>query len=238
MKKLFGILWIISTVGLYSCKKEEVITATEPPYIDFSSVENPFQEDSIIHAAKGKSFTIEALLLDQVGIKSFNVHYPDWYLNNTIVLTEYYPDEILYDYDLSFNFKVPGDVDEEEEFVLKLTTTNLGNLYTEKNVVIRLDGDYVAPVILDIEPGNNSTVSSQGFRIKFRVQDNEKLKYVVFKFPHENVYDSITSFRGGKAYSYDQPFEGLPNGKYDFYIRAVDMYENSREKSVNFSISD
>jgi hypothetical protein len=83
MKKLFGILWIISTVGLYSCKKQEGITATEPPHIDFSSVENPFQEDSIIHAAKGKTFTIEALLLDQVGIKSFNVYYPDWYLNNT-----------------------------------------------------------------------------------------------------------------------------------------------------------
>jgi len=238
MRKLFGILWIISTVGLYSCKEEEGITATEPPHIDFSSVENPFQEDSIIHAARGKTFTIEALLLDQVGIKSFNVYYPDWYLDNTIELTEYYPDEILYDYDLSFNFKVPGDVDEEEEFVLKLTTSNLGNLYTEKNVVIRLDGDYVAPTITDIEPGNNSTNPSEGFRIKYRVQDNEELKYVVFKFPHENIYDSITSFRGGKAYSYDQAFEGLPDGKYDFYIRAVDMFENSREKNVNFSISD
>lgn len=238
MKKLFGILWIISTLGLYSCKKEEGITATEPPYIDFSTVENPFQEDSIIHAAKGKTFTIEALLLDQVGIKNFNVYYPDWYLDNTIELTEYYPDEVLYEYDLSFNFRVPSDVDEDEEFVLKLSSTNLGNLSTEKSIVLKMDGDYVAPTITDIEPGNNSTLPSYGFRIKYRVQDNVQLKYVVFKFPQENLYDSITSFRGGKAYNYDQAFEGLPDGKYDFYIRAVDMFENSREKNVNFSISD
>jgi len=236
--KGIGILWILFAVGLCSCKKEEGITATEPPHIDFSSVENPFQEDSIIHAAKGKVFSIEALLLDQVGIKNFNVYFPDWYLDNTIELTEYYPDEILFEYKLLFNFQVPGDVDEEEEFILKLTTTNLGKLSSEKNIIVRMDGDYIAPVISGVEPANNSIVSALGFGIKFRVQDNEELKYVVFKFPHENVYDSITSFRGGKAYNYDQAFENLPDGKYDYYIRAVDMFENTREKSVNFSISE
>jgi len=238
MKKIPGILLVCTIIWLISCDGEDGITASEPPGVDFSSVENPFQEDSIIHAAIGKSFTIEALLLDEVGLKSFKLYYPDWYLDNTIDLTEYYPDETLFEYAMSFNFKVPGDVDEEEEFVLKLTATNLGNLQTEKEITVRLDGDYVAPTITDIEPGNNATVASQGFRIKFRVQDNEELKYVVFSFPHANVYDSITSFRGGKAYNYDQPYEGLPDGKYDFYIKAVDMFENSREKNVNFSISD
>lgn len=238
MKKIRGILLVCSIIWLISCDGEDGITASELPRVDFSSVENPFQEDSIIHAAIGKSFTIEALLLDEVGMKSFTLYYPEWYLDNTINLTEFYPDETLYEYTMSFNFKVPGDVDEDEEFVIKLTATNLGNLHTEKDIIIRMDGDYTPPTITDIEPGNNATVSSQGFRIKFKVQDNEELKYVLFKFPHAHVYDSITSFRGGKAYSHDQPFEDLSDGKYDFYIKAVDMFENSREKNVNFSISD
>jgi hypothetical protein len=238
MNKIFVFLLVFTLTCFTSCDQGEGITASEPPSVDFSSVENPFQEDSLIHGAKGKHFTMEAVLLDAVGLKSFQLYYPEWYLDNTINLTEFYPGETLYEYHMSYNFRVPDDADEEEEFVIKLTATNLGNLYTEKEFILKLDGDYTAPTITDIEPGNNAAVSAQGFRIKFRVQDDEELKYVVFRFPYAQVYDSITSFRGGKAYNYDQPFEDLPDGKYEFHILAVDLFENSREKNINFTITD
>jgi len=238
MKKVVGIILIMSVAWLHSCTKEGGITATHPPDLVFSSGESPFQEDSIIHAAAGKKFNVAAYLTDEVGLKSFNFYYPDWYLDNTINLTEFYPGKTLLEYDLSFNFTVPKDVDPEEEFSLGLTTTNLGGLSSERNVIVRLDGDYNAPVISNIEPGNNAILPSEGLRVKFRVQEDEKLKYVVFYFPGAAVYDSITSFRGGKAYSYDEAYDHLSEGKYSFTIKAVDMFENTREKSVAFIISN
>ncbi len=239
MKHVAAILLLFSMAWLSSCNTSGgEITATDPPVILLSSGESPFQEDSIIHAAVGKTFTVSAELLDVVGMKSFNLYYPDWYLDNTILLTEYYPGETLHEYDMSFNFKVPNDVDPEEEFRLNLTATNLGNLSAQTEVIVRLDGDYIPPSITEVEPGNNSTVLSAGLHIKFRVQDNEELKYVVFWFPEASVYDSITSFRGGKAYSYDESYEFLDNGKYSFSITAVDMFENRREKNIDFTISD
>ncbi len=238
MKNVVGIFLLVTMAWLQSCEKEGGITASVPPGVAYNSVDNPYQEDSVIHAAVGKTFTIGADLTDIVGLKSFNLYYPDWYLNNTIDLTEFYPNEILYEYAMSFNFKVPSDVDAESEYILKLTATNLGGLYTEKDVSVRMDGDYNAPVISDIEPGNNAILPAAGLRVKFKVKEDEELKYVVFHFPGAGVYDSITSFRGGKAYSYDEPYDHLPEGKFDFTIKAVDMFENTREKSVTFIISN
>jgi hypothetical protein len=238
MKNVTGLLLFLLVLAFVSCDKEEKIVASTPPGVEFSSVDNPFQDDNIIHAAIGKRFTIYARFSDDIGLKDFNLYYPDWYLDNTIDLTHYYSDETLLSYDLSFNFDVPDDVDENEEFHLTLRVSNLGDLYTEQQVIVRLDGDYNAPVISEVLPINNSTVPSAGLRVQFRVQEDEELKYVVFSFPGAMVYDSITTFRGGKAYSYDEPYDHLQAGKYSFSIKAVDMFENTREKNVDFTISD
>ena len=238
MKKISGIILICTAILSYSCENEDVITATKPPDVIFPTGQNPFQEDSILHAAPGRDFTIEATLSDDVGLKSFNILYPDWYLDNTINLTEYYPDTILNEYDLSYHFKVPDDSDEESEYIFSLTATNLGGLSTVREIIVRLDGDYEAPAISNVYPGNNSAVSSFNLRIQFKVQENVKLKFVVLDFPLASVYDSITTFRGGKAYSYDEPYDHLPEGKYTFVIRAVDMFENIREKNVIFTVSE
>jgi len=238
MRNVVGITLLLTMVWVQSCEKEGGITASIPPGVDYSSVDNPYQEDSIIHAAVGKIFTIGADLTDEVGLKSFNLYYPDWYLDNTIDLTEFYPDEVLHEYQMSFNFKVPSDADAGSEYMMKLTVTNLGGLSTEKDVLVRMDGDYSAPLITDIEPGNNAILPAAGLRVRFKVKEDEELKYVVFNFPGAGVYDSITSFRGGKAYSYDEAYDHLPEGKFDFTIKAVDMFENTREKSVAFIISN
>lgn len=238
MKHFAGCLLIILMLGIVSCDKDPEITATEAPGVEFPAGENPFQNDSIIHAAVGKKFTINATLSDAVGLTSFNLYYPDWYLNNTIDLTHFYPDETLLEYKMSFHFEVPDDVDQDEEYHIRLTVTNLGNLFTERELVVRMDGDYSSPTISEVWPVNNSTVPSAGMQISFRVQDDRELKYVVFDFPGGMVYDSITSFRGGKAYSYDEAFEDLAAGNYSFSIKAVDSFENFREKNVDFTISE
>jgi len=238
MKRIAGSILFLLVMGLVACDKEPEITASEAPEVVFPSGEDPFQDDSIIHAAVGKTFTINAALSDAVGLLNFNLYYPDWYLDNTIDLTHFYPGETLMEYDMSFNFEVPDDADQEEEYSLRLRVTNLGELYTEKELVVRLDGDYSSPTITEVWPINNSTVPSAGMHITFRVQDDRELKYVVFDFPGGMVYDSVTSFRGGKAYFYDEPFEDLVAGDYSFSIRAFDSFENSREKNVDFTISE
>jgi len=238
MRTIGGSIILLTALLLCTCEGDSGITATDPPGVDLSMVENPFQEDSIIHAAPGKTFSVHARLTDEVGLKEFRFFYPDWYLDNTVDLTWYYPDETLYEYDMAFQFRVPADASYEEEFVLQYTATNLGGLSSEKQFLVRMDGDYEAPRIFDVAPANNEILPSDGFRIGFKVSENEELKYVVFRFPAASAYDSVTSFRGGKAFSYDEPFEGLAEGNYDFTIRAVDMFENAREKNVNFLIRD
>jgi hypothetical protein len=238
MKNVAGILLFLLVLGSLSCDNGEEIAATDPPGVVFSSGGNPFQDDNIIHAAVGERFILYADLSDGVGLRSFNLFYPDWYLDNTIDLTAYYPDETLLEYGMSFGFEVPDDVEQDGEFLLQLTVTNLGGLSTEKEIVVRLDGDYNPPDISEVEPVNNAVVSPTGLRIAFRVQEDRELQYVVFRFPQTAVYDSITSFRGGKAFSYDEPFGELSAGKYTYTIKAMDMFDNAREKSVDFIISE
>jgi len=237
MKKFHGAWILILGLILNSCDQGNGIETTEAPRVDFANITNPFQEDSLVHAAPGERLRLEAWLRDEVGIQRFHLYYPLWDLDNTIEVAEYYPDRVLYEYLLSFGFEVPPDTDPDEEYILMLTVTNRGGLTTEREVYVAMDGDYQSPVISEVSPGNNEIVEGDAVNIKFRVQENEELKYVVFHFPAMEIYDSVTSFRGGKAYAYDQVFDGLTEGKYRFTIRARDMYENSREKEVNFLIS-
>lgn len=236
MKKLQLIIICCILAVSYSCQDDEGITATVPPQIKFES-ENPFQEDSLIHAAEGKTFTIEATLTDDVGLKSFTVQKPDWNLNNTVDLTKYYT-TTLNEYKVAYSFGIPYELNADSIYTLKLSATNLGDLSITKEFYIRLDGDYKAPEITDVVPGNNEIISSNDVSISFRIAEDVKMKYVIFELPVLNIKDSITSFKGGKGYNHDEVYTISKNGKYNFKIRAYDMYLNENSKTINFTINN
>jgi len=161
MKNFGFILLLIALILITGCKKDDEITASEAPGISFISDENGFQEDDVIRGAQGQTMTIRAELTDDVGIKSFRIFYPEWDLDNTVDVAQYYPDQVLTTYTMEYNFLIPDDADNYKNHEINLTITNLGNLNTETTFTVEMDGDYEAPVITNLYPGNNSTVLSR-----------------------------------------------------------------------------
>lgn len=236
MKNLVLIILLAVPLLFSTCKKEETITATVPPSIDFVSDEYGFQTDNIISGAPSKTMTARAVLNDDVGIKSFTISYPEWELNNTISVYEYYPDEVLNTYLMEYSFLIPADADESKNHEIALTVTNLGGLNTESQIIVILDGDYDPPVIANEFPGNNSTVPGEGLYFEFEVSDNVGLKYVVVEFPSFGFYDSITDFEDPKFLSYRKNINVQEFESYDYIIRASDHFMNQDSKSILFNV--
>ena len=88
--------------------------------------------------------TVTADFSDAVGIKSFNLSYPQWELNNTIDLIEYYPGQQLKTYRMVYNFLIPDDADETQTHGIKLTATNLGDLSSAKMITVVMNGDILS----------------------------------------------------------------------------------------------
>ena len=223
MKKQVLILMIAGLFTFSMCKKkEDSITATDPPTIDFISDEFGFQTDNMISGAVGKTMTVRAEFKDNVGVKSFTISYPDWQLDNTVMVTDFYPGQVLNTYTMEYNFLSPSDADESKSHDMELKVTNLGNLTSEADIIVVLDGDYEAPAIFNEFPGNNSTVPEEGLFWRFEVTDNVALDYVVVEFPSVNYYDSITKFEDPKAFSFEKKLNLATNETYNYSIRAAD----------------
>lgn len=235
MKYTIAVL-ILSIFVLYACKKEEKVTAEHPPEITFISDDGGYQNDDVISGAKGVQMTVRAEFTDAVGIKTFRLSYPEWELNNTINLTEYYPDEVLYSYIMEYNFLVPADADDSKIHEMSLTATNLGDLSSNVIITVVLDGDYEPPVITNVFPGNNATVPAEGLQISFDVSDNISLDYVVFEITNFNYYDSIYDFEDPTFFSYSKNINVNPEETYNYKIRTADHFNNITEVDVSFNI--
>jgi len=236
MKSSIVILIVLGLLILNSCKKEDEITAESPPNVEFISDDSGFQQDNVIAGAVGETMNVKAKLTDAVGIKSFSLSYPDWNLGNTIDLTEYYPGQVLYNYTMDYNFLIPADADESKNHELKLTVINLGNLSTTKTITVVMDGDYEAPVISNIIPGNNSTVPGETINVSFDVSDNISLDYVVFEIENFNYYDSIYVFDNPKFFTYSKNINVDPNTTYYYSIKTADHFSNHTLQAVQFNI--
>jgi len=229
---LVAIILVFST-----CKKtENPPTASTSPTIDYISDEYGFQIDNAISGAPGKTMTVRAELSDELGIKSFNINYPEWELENTVDLTTYYPDEALLSYTMEYNFLIPDDADESKVHEMGFTVNNVGNLSTNSSIVVILDGDYEAPVIFNEFPGNNATVPAEGLSLNFDVSDNKGLAYVVVEFPSFNFYDSITEFSNPKEFSYSKNINVQDLESYEYSIRASDFFNNTDGKEILFNV--
>jgi len=236
MKNFAIILLLAGLILIAGCKKDDEITASEPPGISFISDENGFQEDDVIRGAQGQTMTIRAELTDDVGIKSFRIFYPEWDLDYTVDVAQYYPGEVLYTYTMEYNFLIPDDADTSISHQINLTITNLGNLNTETTFTVEMDGDYEAPVITNLYPGNNSTVPEEGLKLTFDVYDNIALRYVVVELPSHNLYDSITTFSDPTFFHYQKLFTGQVNETYTYNIRVSDHFDNQIVEDNKFNV--
>jgi len=164
------------------------------------------------------------------------LYYPEWELDNTINLTEYYPDEVLNSYIMEYNFYIPADADDSNIHEMNLTVTNLGDLSSNVIITVILNGDYEPPVISNIYPGNNSTVPAEDLAIQFEVTDNISLDYIIVEIPNFNYYDSVYIFNDPRSYSYHKNITVNPQETYSFTIRTSDKFGHLAEESVSFNI--
>jgi len=236
MKNKVFILIMIALVALVTCKKDEPITATDPPQMKFISDEAGYQEDDVVRGAQGQTMTVRAEFTDDVGIQSFRLSYLDWNLDNTVNLTEYYPDETLKKYQMEYYFEIPSDADESKSHEIKLTVTNLGNLSSEAMITVLLDGDYEAPQITNLYPGNNSTVPAEDMKLTFDATDNIALRYIVVEVPSHNLYDSITNFPDPKFYHYRKFLTVQTSQTYTYNIRVADHFNHQAVQDAVFNI--
>jgi len=221
---------------LLGCKKEEKITAEFPPEVTYLSDDQGYQQGDVVSGAPGVKMTIRAEFNDNVGIKSFRLVYPEWELDNTIDLTQIYPEEVIKTYTMEYYFQIPADADESKNHEIGLVITNLGDISTNSSFTVMLNGDYEAPVISNVYPGNNSTVPQEGLQISFEVTDNISLEYVVVEIHNFNYYDSITQFSDPKFLSYHKNISVNPAETYSFSIRTSDHFNNSSQQAVSFNI--
>jgi hypothetical protein len=237
MKRTFIPILFVLLIILSGCKKkEDEITANAPPTIAFISDENGFQINDLIKGAVGQTMTFRADIADDVGIKSFQIYYPDWDLNNTVDLIAYYPNEVLNNYTIEYIFLIPEDAIQSINHEIKLNVTNRGNLTLNSGFTVTLDGDYEAPSITNLYPGNNATVPPEGLKLSFDVTDNLGLQYVVVEVPSHNLYDSITSFSDSKNFHYQKFISGVVAESYTYSIRVNDHFNNKVAEDAIFHI--
>jgi len=236
MKKKLGILILIVLVTLITCKKDDPITASDPPGVTFISDDAGYQEDNVVRGAQGQTMTVRANFTDDVGLKSFKISYPDWDLDNTVNLIEYYPDEVLKSYQMEYIFKIPTDADDTKSHEMRLTVTNLGELSAEYLITVLMDGDYEAPKLSNLYPGNNATVPEEGLQITFDASDNMSLKYVVVEIPSHNLYDSITIFTDPTFYHYRKFISGEAAQTYTYNVRVSDHFNHKAVQNSTFTV--
>ncbi|WP_290792289.1 hypothetical protein [Flavihumibacter sp. UBA7668] len=122
---------------LMACRKDDLPDAPNPPEIALT-------RDTII-AVQGSIFTIDALLTDQVGLRSFNLRYDEWFLNNTISLQD---SSNPATYRVQYKFRMPENAANKIHTIV-LTGTNVGGIESTKEIVVMQDTDFPRMYLTD-----------------------------------------------------------------------------------------
>lgn len=231
-------LWtfLMTVLCFAGCKEEATVFADVDglnPSIDLTT--------DHIRTELGKQFTLTGEITDNDGIKSIQLICYELDLEKTIDLLAIY-DEIKYEYDLSYKFIMPEEV-ELNEFTIKVIVTDLGGRTTEQSVKITTDGDSISPVISDVNPADKTvyvllTEGSTSHNLSFNVTDDKGLDYVKIVIPELNVNEIIEVEENVRELNvvktFNLPFE---NKEYSVEISAVDLLGNIQIYTYNIVAS-
>lgn len=217
--KLLCIFCLI--VVIVSCNDDSLRIDSEPEF-------NSFLED--ISSLPGEVITLEAVISDPAGVKSININYDKWFLDKTIV-----KDSLPDIYNLSYRFKVPDAEDEFSVHKISVTVTNAGDVANIKDVVVTLDKDIAAPVIMVNSPLDASTVLiGNGDEISFDVDLTDR-ELSEFKIESDILNETI-ALNGSATYKYSKSLDVLTPGSYTFNITAKDVSGNDTQASVTVNV--
>jgi len=183
-----------------------------------------------VHVEPGMDITIKGKVADADGISTISLSCPELYLNKTIDIIAVYG-EPLKEYDLDYTVQTARH-GEGENYIVKLTVTDVGGRTVEKEFGANLDADFTAPYF-NAKPGENITVLIKNetlIKINVDITDNRVVDYMEFdlKKVTDGNETSVEGFPvriegGEKRFTYQNAVK-VPNdpATYRAYITAAD----------------
>lgn len=229
------ILWTIALVigfTLQACSSDD-----DYPTVDGK---NPTIELATTHiqTEPGRAFTIEGTATDADGLKAIRLECEGMDLDKTIDFLEYYPDTLLHDYALSYNYTAKESWKDGDSYPVKVTVEDVLGNTVETTVTVTPDGDFTAPTFTTA-PSKALTVLLQNPKLTLNATaaDNKSLKYIKVSIPDLSITDSIAI--SGTSYTFNKVYQ-LPGkeASYDMTLTVGDNGGNTNVTSSKITVSD
>jgi hypothetical protein len=197
----------------------------------FPTSENPtiVVATTEIYGAPSRKFEIKAALADDLGLQTVRIQIPELSLDKVITFGT---DPLLKSYDLSYAFEIPADRGTSEAFKIKLTLTDVSGNSVDKDINLRLDGEFDAPTVTMIAPKEGAVIllaSSNILKVNFNVNDDSGIDFVHVTCPELSI-DDMVAVNGAQSFTYNKDYE-LPrtDGSYVLTITTKDKFAQPNE---------
>lgn len=216
-----------------------LITGCQNNEADFPSSENPtvVVATTEIYGAPTRKFEIKAALADDLGLKSVRIQIPELSLDKMITFAT---DPLLESYDLSYFFEVPADRGTSEAFKIKLTITDVSGNAVDKEIDLRLDGEFAAPAISMLSPNDGAVIllsTSNIMPVNFVVNDDSGIDYVQVQCAALGIDETVQLQGSPQTYTFSKEYT-LPvtAANYVLTITAKDKFAIPNTGSLNINI--
>ena len=209
---------------------------------DYAAVDNqaPTLELTTHHiqTEPNRQLTIAGVAKDADGLKSVTLRSRGMNLDKTIDLLEYYPDTLLHEYRLSYNYKAQSGWTDADRFTVQVTIEDVLGHTVQDSVVVTPDGDFTNPVFAQA-PSSELTVLLQNPKLSLTaaVTDNKSLKYIKVSIPTLDISDSTAI--SGTAYTFTKTYT-MPDKEatYEMTITVGDQFDNTTATKSVITVSD
>lgn len=160
----------------------------------------------------GRTIKVKGQVADNDGISTIDLVCRELNLNKRINLIEIYG-EPQKTYDLDYAFKIQEN-EQGDNFVIKVTTTDIGGRQDTQEVKVTLDGDFQPPVFT-AAPDKEITVilkPSTAFNLQFTVEDNRVVDYVEIDLKDISAGEEGAASLAG----FPRRVDGNGSGKFEF----------------------
>ncbi len=210
---------------------------------NFSAVDNGIPSITLtserIQTEPGREFTIGGTISDADGLKSIRLRNSGMFLDKTIDLLKIYPDTLLHDYTLSYNYTAADDWTDEDEFPVEITVEDVVGNTSSASVTVTPDGDFTAPQFTQA-PSGSITVLMQNpqLTVNCAVSDNKSIKYVKLSIPGLSIDDSV-AVNNLREYSHTWNYT-LPatEAEYEMVLSAGDNFNNTVTDTCTITVSE
>lgn len=234
MKQSFYLFVSIMFLLLTGCKDDN-----EPSYPDSAAPEIVVKRNEL-YSIPNRKFVIKADLKDDLGLKSLKISIPEFYLDKVIDFPTHEP---LTEYALAYEFLAPADTKTTDTYKVNLMLTDVSGHSVSKELILHLDGDFIAPAISNIKPADGSVIfqaEEMKLDISFRVTDATGIDSVIVAVEDLKINEKI-KVGGLKEYTFSKSFD-IPSElkSYQMVVTTRDNFvePNKQIRNINFSVAD